>query len=58
MALGGSGYYVHSHGDYYWHSADGRRYAIDLNPRVLGPKVHGFAMPRSWFIDLTSTWVG
>jgi peptide/nickel transport system substrate-binding protein len=30
----------------------------DLNPRVLGPTVHGFAMPRSWFIDLTSTWVG
>jgi peptide/nickel transport system substrate-binding protein len=30
----------------------------DLNPRVLGPKVHGFVMPRSWFIDLTSTWVG
>jgi peptide/nickel transport system substrate-binding protein len=30
----------------------------DLNPRVLGPKVHGFAMPRSWFVDLTSTWVG
>jgi peptide/nickel transport system substrate-binding protein len=30
----------------------------DLNPRVLAPAVHGFVMPRSWFIDLTSTWVG
>jgi peptide/nickel transport system substrate-binding protein len=30
----------------------------DLNPRVLAPSVHGFVMPRSWFIDLTSTWVG
>jgi len=30
----------------------------DLNPRVLAGNVHGFAMPRSWFIDLTKTWVG
>jgi peptide/nickel transport system substrate-binding protein len=30
----------------------------DLNPRVLAANVHGFVMPRSWFIDLTRTWVG
>jgi peptide/nickel transport system substrate-binding protein len=30
----------------------------DLNPRVLAPSVHGFHMPRSWFIDLTTAWVG
>jgi peptide/nickel transport system substrate-binding protein len=30
----------------------------DLNPRVLAPNVHGFVMPRSWFIDLTKTYVG
>jgi peptide/nickel transport system substrate-binding protein len=25
----------------------------DLNPRVLSPKVKGFVMPRSWYVDLT-----
>lgn len=29
----------------------------DLNPRVLGPKVDGFTMPQSWYVDLTTTWV-
>jgi peptide/nickel transport system substrate-binding protein len=27
----------------------------DLNPRVLGPKVEGFVMPQSWYVDLTTT---
>jgi peptide/nickel transport system substrate-binding protein len=30
----------------------------DLNPRVLSSKVHGFVEPKSWFVDLTTTWVG
>lgn len=29
----------------------------DLNPRVLAPNVKGFVMPRSWFIDLTTTYI-
>ena len=29
----------------------------DLNPRVLSPTVHGFVMPQSWYVDLTSVWV-
>lgn len=29
----------------------------DLNPRVLAPSVHGFVMPRSWYVDLTQVWV-
>jgi peptide/nickel transport system substrate-binding protein len=29
----------------------------DLNPRVLGPKVRGFVMPQSWYVDLTTTWI-
>jgi peptide/nickel transport system substrate-binding protein len=29
----------------------------DLNPRVLAPDVHGFVMPKSWYVDLTSVWV-
>jgi peptide/nickel transport system substrate-binding protein len=29
----------------------------DLNPRVLGPRVEGFVMPQSWYVDLTSTTV-
>ena len=32
--------------------------ATSVAPRVLAPGVHGFVMPRSWFIDLTKTWVG
>jgi peptide/nickel transport system substrate-binding protein len=30
----------------------------DRNPRALAPTVHGFVEPKSWFVDLTSTWVG
>lgn len=30
----------------------------DLNPRALAPDVHGFVMPKSWYVDLTTTWVG
>jgi peptide/nickel transport system substrate-binding protein len=30
----------------------------DLNPRALAPTVHDFVMPRSWYVDLTSVWVG
>jgi peptide/nickel transport system substrate-binding protein len=30
----------------------------DRNPRALAKQVHGFIEPRSWFIDLTKTWVG
>jgi peptide/nickel transport system substrate-binding protein len=30
----------------------------DRNPRALAKNVHGFNEPRSWFIDLTKTWVG
>ncbi|WP_448061087.1 ABC transporter substrate-binding protein [Cellulomonas hominis] len=29
----------------------------DLNPRVLAANVHGFVMPKSWYVDLTSVWV-
>jgi peptide/nickel transport system substrate-binding protein len=29
----------------------------DLNPRVLAPSVKGFVMPRSWFVDLTNTYI-
>jgi peptide/nickel transport system substrate-binding protein len=29
----------------------------DKNPRALAPSVHGFVEPKSWFIDLDSTWV-
>jgi len=29
----------------------------DRNPRALAPTVHGFVEPKSWFVDLTSTWV-
>jgi peptide/nickel transport system substrate-binding protein len=29
----------------------------DLNPRVLAPNVKGFVQPRSWYVDLTHTWV-
>ncbi len=29
----------------------------DLNPRVLAGNVHGFVMPKSWYVDLTSVWV-
>lgn len=30
----------------------------DRNPRALAPDVHGFVQPQSWFVDLTSVWVG
>lgn len=30
----------------------------DRNPRALAPTVHGFTEPKSWFVDLTTTWVG
>ncbi|HEY4277851.1 MAG TPA: ABC transporter substrate-binding protein [Conexibacter sp.] len=30
----------------------------DRNPRALAPNVHGFVEPKSWFVDLTDTWVG
>jgi len=30
----------------------------DRNPRALAPSVDGFVEPKSWFVDLTSTWVG
>ncbi|MGW1173819.1 ABC transporter substrate-binding protein [Kitasatospora sp. NPDC002543] len=30
----------------------------DRNPRALSPKVHGLVQPRSWFLDLTTVWVG
>ena len=30
----------------------------DRNPRALASTVHGFVEPKSWFVDLTSTWVG
>ncbi|WP_307863486.1 ABC transporter substrate-binding protein [Kribbella aluminosa] len=30
----------------------------DRNPRVLGPDVHGFVQPKSWFVDLTTVSVG
>ena len=30
----------------------------DKNPRALAPTVHGFVEPKSWFVDLTSVWVG
>jgi len=29
----------------------------DRNPRALSPKVKGFVMPKSWFVDLTTTYV-
>ncbi|MFE6051920.1 ABC transporter substrate-binding protein [Kitasatospora sp. NPDC056446] len=30
----------------------------DRNPRALSPKVHGLVQPQSWFLDLTTVWVG
>jgi peptide/nickel transport system substrate-binding protein len=30
----------------------------DRNPRALASDVHGFVEPRSWFVDLTTTYVG
>ncbi|MFB7474179.1 ABC transporter substrate-binding protein [Kitasatospora sp. NPDC056184] len=30
----------------------------DRNPRALSPKVQGLVQPQSWFIDLTTVWVG
>jgi peptide/nickel transport system substrate-binding protein len=30
----------------------------DRNPRALASSVHGFVEPKSWFVDLTTTWVG
>lgn len=32
--------------------------ASDLNPRATSPSVHGFDMPKSWFVDLTGVSVG
>jgi peptide/nickel transport system substrate-binding protein len=29
----------------------------DRNPRAMSPKVKGFVMPQSWFVDLTTTYV-
>jgi peptide/nickel transport system substrate-binding protein len=29
----------------------------DRSPRAMAPGVRGFVQPRSWFIDLTTTWV-
>jgi peptide/nickel transport system substrate-binding protein len=29
----------------------------DENPRALSPTVHGFIEPKSWFVNLTTTWV-
>ncbi|GGO22654.1 ABC transporter substrate-binding protein [Microbispora rosea subsp. aerata] len=30
----------------------------DRNPRALAPTVHGLVQPKSWFLDLTTVWVG
>ncbi|HEY3941193.1 MAG TPA: ABC transporter substrate-binding protein [Acidimicrobiales bacterium] len=30
----------------------------DENPRALAPSVHGFIEPKSWFVNLTTVWVG
>ncbi|WRZ95268.1 ABC transporter substrate-binding protein [Streptomyces sp. NBC_01007] len=30
----------------------------DRNPRALSPTVHGLVQPQSWFLDLTTVWVG
>ncbi|MFI0898392.1 ABC transporter substrate-binding protein [Streptomyces sp. NPDC020983] len=30
----------------------------DRNPRALAPDVHGLVQPQSWFLDLTTVWVG
>ncbi|MGY5006535.1 ABC transporter substrate-binding protein [Streptomyces sp. 900105755] len=30
----------------------------DRNPRALAPTVHGLVQPQSWFLDLTTVWVG
>lgn len=30
----------------------------DRNPRALAPTVHGFIEPKSWFVNLTTVWVG
>ncbi len=30
----------------------------DRNPRALAPSVHGFIEPKSWFVNLTTVWVG
>jgi peptide/nickel transport system substrate-binding protein len=30
----------------------------DKNPRALAPSVHGFIEPKSWFVNLTTVWVG
>lgn len=29
----------------------------DLNPRALAPSVKGFVMPKSWYVDLTTTYI-